>query len=855
MLICIGGLLWFASSFFLAKRSLSVHSQCGDGEHLLRHVLGLSPTEMAHLQHTILANATQNPRNGCWMDRRVDSVVILLVDALRFDFAYYNLPHSVGSRLHHNQSKLFQFVADPPTVTMQRLKALTTGGLPTFADISGNFGGASVDEDSWMRALRDIDARQRGLHSSTTRTGFVGDDTWEDLYPGYFYESFPYPSFNTRDLETVDNGCLLHLPDLIRKLRPAGDLELVVVHFLGVDHVGHTYGPHNEHMDAKLKQMDSALQAVLERLDESDECHTALIFGDHGMTEDGNHGGGTVEETNAALFVHSSPACRGLSHTEYLEHYEVSSWVEESFASIHQIDLVPTIAMQLGLPIPFANLGGLVPSLLPGHDIRQSTLALALNAAQVWRYFTEYSSKANQLPGLSELQAKLNLATQQYNEALATENDNLDLYRQASGLFKSFLNDALELGQRVWTRFDDRGMIAGCSFLLLGLIVYARSFLGTLRASVVKLSSSWEDSLSMVSMIFCCGALTFSNSYILEEENIMMFFLAVVATAVSFRLYCDPSRTKLWRYTLLVPFASRINELFISGHGLDPSIRLHLGNNALIFLSSLLVIATYRWFLFWRKILPSRAHTIVDILSLLLLGWGWVEKRTMDPNLSGYVQMKGAFALVAVGGFMSTIQAAIPIGNRAKDGVDHFGDGLTVLAKLYVAILAVTGPAAAPSMMLYLFQISMVVQLALARTDTNSLVVATLIKLATRHAYFASNHGCAFNRLQYSAAFVATKEFYFVTGGISLFLNTFGWEMVSIVLIGLLSQAPHHRNIWKIFGSWQIVEALASCVSVAILRRHLMVWDIYAPHFLFVAIFTTLILMSQLSALAINVVK
>jgi hypothetical protein len=42
---------------------------------------------------------------------------------------------------------------------------------------------------------------------------------------------------------------------------------------------------------------------------------------------------------------------------------------------------------------------------------------------------------------------------------------------------------------------------------------------------------------------------------------------------------------------------------------------------------------------------------------------------------------------------------------------------------------------------------------------------------------------------------------------------------------------------------------------VSVLRRHLMVWDIYAPHFLFVAIFTVLNLLSQLTALAIAAVS
>ena len=33
-------------------------------------------------------------------------------------------------------ARLYQFIADAPTVTMQRLKGLTSGGLPTFLDAS-----------------------------------------------------------------------------------------------------------------------------------------------------------------------------------------------------------------------------------------------------------------------------------------------------------------------------------------------------------------------------------------------------------------------------------------------------------------------------------------------------------------------------------------------------------------------------------------------------------------------------------------------------------------------------------------------------------------------------------------------
>ena len=138
-ILTLGGLYWFSTSFFLAKRSLPFMAKCDEARAILQDILSLTKEEA----DMIIGKNENDNRSGCWLPREVDSLVILVVDALRFDFARDHLPMSVGSRIspHKNNrttaSQLLQFVADPPTVTMQRLKGLTTGSLPTFADISG----------------------------------------------------------------------------------------------------------------------------------------------------------------------------------------------------------------------------------------------------------------------------------------------------------------------------------------------------------------------------------------------------------------------------------------------------------------------------------------------------------------------------------------------------------------------------------------------------------------------------------------------------------------------------------------------------------------------------------------------
>ena len=105
-------------------------------------------------------------------------------------------------------------------------------------------------------------------------------------------------------------------------------------------------------MDKKLNQIDDALDVILSKIDEAKEvCQVAFVFGDHGMTEDGNHGGGTEDETNAALFAHFSPGCGDLISSLDIAGSEIGSHSQNAFTSINQIDLVPTISFLLGLPV------------------------------------------------------------------------------------------------------------------------------------------------------------------------------------------------------------------------------------------------------------------------------------------------------------------------------------------------------------------------------------------------------------------------------------------------------------------------------------------------------------------------
>lgn len=82
------------------------------------------------------------------------------------------------------------------------------------------------------------------------------------MYPNHFVRSYPYPSFNVWDLDTVDTGVTSN----IYKELESKDWNLLIGHYLGVDHCGHRYGPNHPEMARKLKEMNDILKYVKVRL-------------------------------------------------------------------------------------------------------------------------------------------------------------------------------------------------------------------------------------------------------------------------------------------------------------------------------------------------------------------------------------------------------------------------------------------------------------------------------------------------------------------------------------------------------------------------------------------------------------
>ncbi|XP_021639181.2 GPI ethanolamine phosphate transferase 2 isoform X3 [Hevea brasiliensis] len=264
--------------------------------------------------------------------------------------------------------------AAPPTVTMPRLKAMVSGAIGGFLDVAFNFNTQALLDDNLLGQFLRIGWKMVML----------GDETWLKLFPGLFVRHDGVSSFFVKDTVQVDKNVSRHLENELSR----DDWNLLVLHYLGLDHVGHIGGRSSSLMGPKLLEMDEVVKMIhlsTIQTHDNDRGRTLLVVvSDHGMTESGNHGGSSYEETDSlALFI-------GLKNQVSISHY-----ASATHNSILQVDIAPTLALLYGVPIPKNNVGVLISGTFDCLTDHQQLRALELNSWQLYRLVEA------QLPGLS----------------------------------------------------------------------------------------------------------------------------------------------------------------------------------------------------------------------------------------------------------------------------------------------------------------------------------------------------------------------------------------------------------------------------------------------------------------------
>ncbi|KAG3120046.1 hypothetical protein PI124_g481 [Phytophthora idaei] len=473
------------------------------------------------------------------LDAAYDRLVVVLIDALRADMVLGSAAmHGVDDDNKHQlkgelnahmpfasnlvtSGRALGYVAHAsvPTVTMPRLKALVTGKAPAFIDILKNFNSAALDEDANLVSL---------LTKSGKRIVFYGDDTWLKLFPEMFERSDVTSGFYTRDTVEVDNNVTRHLSE---ELDPAmqneksGDWDVLVLHYLGLDHVGHLRGPRSPLMKDKLQEMDGVMKLVVDSVREQDEqrkkkngsarSSLILLCSDHGMSEVGNHGGATLEESSALLMF-----MRGDGEPMHSPG-DVSYKQKRS-----QVDLVPTISSLFGLPIPLYSTGLLLDDVVRASDAAAHRGSYYLRA--LYRNFQQLYALAKikfHASALKSFDQQYEVPLNELRRSLQGDEDDVVIGpHTAEALLKACEILQAKVAQSDGSEYDSTAIFSGLVLLQISGIA-ALAVLGW----AVKVETKSQLKNSNLVTVLGIGSIlqiaSLSSSSSIENEHATAFFM------------------------------------------------------------------------------------------------------------------------------------------------------------------------------------------------------------------------------------------------------------------------------------------------------------------------------------------
>lgn len=118
---------------------------------------------------------------------------------------------------------------------MPRIKSITTGSIPSFVDLILNFDESDTSstlaaQDTWLAQFKSKGAGKLLM---------FGDDTWLKLFPNTFDRQDGTTSFFVSDFTEVDHNVTRNVEPELENT----DWGLMILHYLGLDHIGHKAGP------------------------------------------------------------------------------------------------------------------------------------------------------------------------------------------------------------------------------------------------------------------------------------------------------------------------------------------------------------------------------------------------------------------------------------------------------------------------------------------------------------------------------------------------------------------------------------------------------------------------------------
>jgi predicted AlkP superfamily pyrophosphatase or phosphodiesterase len=234
-------------------------------------------------------------------------VVLIVVDALRFDTACSHMGY-MQHLVERGVASRYEVRSEVPSLSRPLYETILTGTPPIIHGVTSNRTVRLSNQTSLFHL-----AQSSGKKTAAAAYYWVSE----------LYNRAPFQHFEDRiQLDTdlpIENGLFYfedHYPDshlfaeaawLMDQKKP----DFLYIHPMNVDDDGHKFTADSKEYRNRVLAVDGLLSLFIPKCLE--QGYEVIVTADHGMTNDGNHGGNTVEDRHVPMFVLSKLVKAGIN--------------------------------------------------------------------------------------------------------------------------------------------------------------------------------------------------------------------------------------------------------------------------------------------------------------------------------------------------------------------------------------------------------------------------------------------------------------------------------------------------------------------------------------------------------------
>ena len=289
-------------------------------------------------------------------------VVIVVIDGARPDIIEKaetpNIDWIKENGTWFNNARCFT-----PSISHPSIASIGTGAKPTVSGVTSN----------WQELNGDIgiDNILKIVNETGETTAYAGSKSMLKLYGNWISKNKVIEE-GTRDMDNVVGE---YTVDLIEQYKP----KLLMVHLDDTDTAGHEYGAASDEYKQQIEGADAEIGKIIQAFGNSGILEETLfiITSEHGMRDEGGHGG-SEEEVLHILLTMRGP---------YVKHLEISE-------EILQDQIAATVSFFLGSRLPTGLTGGILFDIFDIDERRKAIYQISLVEIK-FRQFTWFVEQFN----------------------------------------------------------------------------------------------------------------------------------------------------------------------------------------------------------------------------------------------------------------------------------------------------------------------------------------------------------------------------------------------------------------------------------------------------------------------------